>query len=73
MFSNIQGDEKILNSQFQSIYFRPAKPSSLRIYECHVGISSWEGKVNTYKDFTATVLPRIVNLGYNTIQVSFLL
>ena len=47
----------------------PAKPSSPRIYECHVGISSWEGKVNTYKDFTATVLPRIVSLGYNTIQL----
>lgn len=48
---------------------RPSKPSSPRIYECHVGISSWEGKVNTYKDFTATVLPRIVSLGYNTIQL----
>jgi len=48
---------------------RPPKPKSLRIYECHVGISSWEGKVNTYSDFTRTVLPRIVNLGYNTIQL----
>ena len=34
----------------------------MRIYECHVGISSWEGKVNSYKDFTASVLPRIVQL-----------
>ena len=51
------------------IFIRPSKPSSPRIYECHVGISSWEGKVNTYKDFTATVLPRIVSLGYNTIQL----
>ena len=33
---------------------RPAKPSSPRIYECHVGISSWEGRVNTYRDFTDT-------------------
>ena len=48
---------------------RPKKPDSLRVYECHVGISSWEGKVNTYKDFTANVLPRIVKLGYNTIQL----
>ncbi len=30
-----------------------------RVYECHVGISSWEGKVNTYTDFTAHMLPRI--------------
>ena len=41
----------------------------MRIYECHVGISSWEGKVNSYKDFTASVLPRIVQLGYNTVQL----
>jgi len=48
---------------------RPARPDSLRVYECHVGISSWEGKVNTYKDFTVTVLPRIAKLGYNTVQL----
>jgi len=48
---------------------RPPRPTSLRVYECHVGISSWEGKVNTYKDFTATVLPRIAKLGYNTVQL----
>ena len=52
-----------------TVLLRPAKPRSLRIYECHVGISSWEGKVNTYRDFTANVLPRIVALGYNTIQL----
>jgi 1,4-alpha-glucan branching enzyme len=34
-----------------------------------MGISSWEGKVNTYKDFTATVLPMIVERGYNTVQL----
>ena len=48
---------------------RPPKPESLRVYECHVGISSCEGKVNTYKDFTTNILPRIVKLGYNTIQL----
>eukprot|EP00092_Neocalanus_flemingeri_P000515 GFUD01000547.1.p1 GENE.GFUD01000547.1~~GFUD01000547.1.p1 ORF type:complete len:762 (+),score=232.53 GFUD01000547.1:965-3250(+) len=47
----------------------PPKPASPRVYECHVGISSAEEKVNTYKDFTANVLPRIANLGYNTIQL----
>jgi len=48
---------------------RPARPQSLRVYECHVGISSPEGKVNTYVDFTKDVLPRISALGYNTIQL----
>ena len=33
--------------------------SAARVYECHVGISSEEGKVNSYKDFTCSVLPRI--------------
>ena len=48
---------------------RPSRPKSLKVYECHVGISSQEGKVNTYQDFAQHVLPRIKNLGYNAIQV----
>ena len=48
---------------------RPKRPASLRVYECHVGISSYEGKVNTYLDFADNVLPRIQKLGYNSIQV----
>jgi len=48
---------------------KPPKPESLRIYEAHVGISSWEGKVNTFKNFTRDVLPRIKDLGYNVIQL----
>ncbi|KZV77128.1 glycoside hydrolase family 13 protein [Peniophora sp. CONT] len=48
---------------------RPPKPKSVRIYEAHVGISSPEQKVATYKEFTANILPRIHKLGYNTIQL----
>ncbi|XP_023323233.1 1,4-alpha-glucan-branching enzyme [Eurytemora carolleeae] len=48
---------------------RPHKHKSIRVYESHVGISSCEGKVNTYTDFTQNVLPRIAKLGYNTIQL----
>ncbi len=47
----------------------PPKPRSVRIYEAHVGISSSEPKVATYKEFTANILPRIKALGYNTIQL----
>lgn len=50
---------------------RPKRPSSLKIYECHVGISSIEGKVNSYRDFAETVLPRIKKVGYNAIQVHY--
>ncbi|CAG8494219.1 7431_t:CDS:10 [Ambispora gerdemannii] len=47
----------------------PKKPSSLRIYEAHVGISSVEGRIATYDDFTNNVLKRIADLGYNAIQL----
>ncbi|XP_029795004.1 1,4-alpha-glucan-branching enzyme isoform X2 [Suricata suricatta] len=48
---------------------RPKKPRGLRIYESHVGISSYEGKIASYKHFTCNVLPRIKDLGYNCIQM----
>lgn len=47
----------------------PKKPLSVKIYEAHVGISSPEGKVGTYKEFTRDTLPRIHKLGYNVIQL----
>ncbi|KAJ4307055.1 alpha-1,4-glucan branching enzyme [Collariella sp. IMI 366227] len=48
---------------------QPKKPASLRIYEAHVGISSPEDRVTTYKEFTRDTLPRIKSLGYNAIQL----
>lgn len=39
------------------------RPKSLRIYECHVGIATPEGKVGTYNEFRENVLPRIKNQG----------
>ncbi|XP_052422465.1 1,4-alpha-glucan-branching enzyme [Carassius gibelio] len=53
--------------QFQ--HPRPPRPSSLRIYEAHVGISSPEEKIASYKNFTREVLPRIKDLGYNCVQL----
>ena len=40
-------------------YPRPPRPRALRIYECHVGMSSQEPKVNSYLEFRDEVLPRI--------------
>ncbi|KZZ94887.1 1,4-alpha-glucan branching enzyme [Moelleriella libera RCEF 2490] len=48
---------------------RPSKPSSARVYEAHVGISTPEQRVATYKEFTKNMLPRIKDLGYNVIQL----
>ncbi|KAI0019819.1 carbohydrate-binding module family 48 [Xylariomycetidae sp. FL0641] len=48
---------------------RPKKPESARVYEAHVGISSPELRVTTFKEFTKNMLPRIKYLGYNVIQL----
>ena len=47
--------------------FKPEKKPL--IYECHIGMAQEEGKVGTYNEFRENVLPRIKDLGYNTIQV----
>ena len=39
------------------------------IYEAHIGISTEDYKINSYKEFTRDVLPRIKKAGYNTIQL----
>eukprot|EP00762_Andalucia_godoyi_P005540 ANDGO_00549.mRNA.1 1 len=41
----------------------------LRIYECHVGMSSVEPKISSYLQFATEVLPRVKRLGYNAIQI----
>ena len=47
--------------------FSPAKHPL--IYECHIGMASEEYKVASYKEFKENILPRIKDLGYNTIQI----
>ncbi len=48
--------------------FRPRNYNPL-IYEAHIGMSSEEEKVSTFKEFSKNVLPRIADLGYNTVQI----
>ena len=47
----------------------PPAPKVSLIYEAHVGMSSEEEKVSSFNEFTAGVLPRIKQAGYNTIQL----
>ncbi len=47
--------------------FVPAKTPF--IYECHIGMAQEKGAVGSYKEFKDNVLPRIKDLGYNTIQI----
>ncbi|CCH59953.1 hypothetical protein TBLA_0C01380 [Henningerozyma blattae CBS 6284] len=59
----------------QTYQFKHQRPKfnrandSLRIYEAHIGISSPEPKIATYKEFTQNLLPRIKYLGYDAIQL----
>jgi 1,4-alpha-glucan branching enzyme len=55
--------------KYQFKHVRPEKPASARVYEAHVGISTPEQRVATYKEFTKNMLPRIHGLGYNVIQL----
>jgi 1,4-alpha-glucan branching enzyme len=48
---------------------RPFPSESLRVYEAHVGISTPDPRVGSYKEFTQNVLPRVKDLGYNAIQL----
>ncbi len=47
--------------------FTPAKTPL--IYECHIGMAQDKYDVGTYTEFKENVLPRIKELGYNTIQL----
>ncbi|KAL7413681.1 family 13 glycoside hydrolase [Mrakia frigida] len=48
---------------------RLQRTGGVKIYEAHIGISTPEGRVGTYKEFEKNMLPRIKALGYNTIQM----
>jgi len=65
---------------FDAVVWRPAKgykwlheapdaPQVPLVYEAHIGMSSEAPEVASYASFTKNVLPRIKNLGYNTVQL----
>ncbi|EPE07479.1 glycoside hydrolase family 13 [Ophiostoma piceae UAMH 11346] len=58
-----------VSERYVAKHARPKRPASARVYEAHVGISSPEQKVASYKEFTKNMLPRIKGLGYNVIQL----
>ncbi|RTG80921.1 1,4-alpha-glucan branching enzyme [Schistosoma bovis] len=72
---NIIYDQLLYNpsERYQLKYPHPPRPKSLRIYECHIGISSSEPVVASYTHFKDNILPRIKDLGYNAIQIMALM
>ncbi len=54
--------------KFKIKKFKPST-SPLLIYECHIGMATEEEKVGTYDDFRRNVLPRVIEAGYNCLQI----
>ena len=48
---------------------RGPKIANPLIYEVHVGMSSEQQKVASFTEFRKEVLPRVIELGYNTLQI----
>ncbi|KAL4271873.1 hypothetical protein GQ457_13G019360 [Hibiscus cannabinus] len=57
------------SERYEFKYPRPPKPKAPRIYEAHVGMSSSEPHINSYREFADEVLPRIKANNYNTVQL----
>ena len=48
---------------------RAGKRPHPMIYECHIGMSSEEEKVASFEEFRLNVLPKVKELGYDSIQI----
>ena len=71
------------DADFTGQYWKPEHPyqwqhqpprfdinaEGLRIYEAHIGMAQEAEKVGTFVEFTQNILPRIVDLGYNAVQL----
>ena len=48
---------------------KPGKRPHPLIYECHIGMAAEEEKVGTFEEFRLNVLPKVADLGYDTLQI----
>ena len=74
----VQDPESLI---FNAQVWRPASPYRWRcknfqrsaeaplIYEVHIGMAQQEGKVGSYREFSANILARVKASGYNTLQI----
>lgn len=62
-------DGLIVKPNYQWKHSAPQSSEAPLIYEAHIGISSEDYKINSYRAFMQEVLPRIKKAGYNTIQL----
>ncbi len=54
---------------WQTRRFTPAKIKVPLIYEAHVGMAGEEARLHSYREFADYTIPRIVQMGYNCIQL----
>ena len=47
----------------------PPRPAGQLIYEAHTGMAQEEEKIGSFKEFQTRILPKIVEGGYNTLQL----
>lgn len=57
------------DKQYKWRHKRPTAKKTPLIYECHIGMSSEQEKVASFDEFRTGVLPKIADLGYDTIQI----
>ncbi len=70
--ANFSGQYWAPQHPYQWKYHAPSfdtQTEGLRIYEAHIGMAQEAEKVGTFVEFTANVLPRITDLGYNAVQL----
>ncbi len=60
-------DDTLVNYAWTDQDFVPCKTPL--IYECHIGMAQEDYSVGSYLAFADNILPRIKDLGYNTIQI----
>lgn len=53
---------------FKEKNFKP-NTDPLKIYECHIGMAQEKEAVGTFDEFREYILPRIVKMGYNCLQI----
>lgn len=63
-------DGVYIEDNYEWKHNNPTWPNDdLKIYECHIGMSGIEPKVHSYTYFKEHIIDRVVDLGYNAIQI----
>ena len=60
-------EDTLVSFEWTDTDFVPAKTPL--IYECHIGMAQDKYDIGSYNEFRDNILPRIKDLGYNTIQI----